>query len=651
MSAARGLGPRGGLALADLSRLALRVLAADRLVVSDDAGRVVLAEQPTGAGRAGEARADEDRAGETGADRASDPGQTPADTTVRVPLPAGDGRPVGRLDLTWRRSAPARASVVDAFARHLGIALERHLSVGPSSLAEEPAFPWDDPDRLPAAINEITAHVTGLVRPLTGATAVGITVWDPEPGVLFALPGAFGATDAMLAASVTGPPTNMLSASVRVFVTGQPYLSNHASGDPGVLQSYVELFDIHRMLSVALDCGGRRIGVLHLVNKADEFTTADIVAVEAIAPQIAAAVQLARSVARMAERQRLEVMLGTAAVAIASGLPSRESLVPAFDELAAVLDARLVALVPREGTPLIRRAGPVDPWETRVLADALAVGDAATGGYPNRAGEPGWSALHAPVESGGEHTATLSVLRRTGEPFTADEEHAVMRLGRLVGLAWTSERYQHQLAEIALLRERERIADGLHDRVVQILFAAQLGIDSLLDSGTGPGSPPGERLLEIRQLLSRGDAAIREVIHRIAVESDDDLARRLAGVAESVGEEFGVSVRMELGPLPGVPRQVADGAVKVAREGIVNAAKHAGPCRITLAGGLSGEPGGGVLTVTVADDGLGLGDAASVTGGYGLGSLRRAVADAGGELSVDTAEGGLGTRVRARFVL
>ena len=630
MTAARDQAPSAALALADLSRLARRVLAADRLVIRDRAGRIVLTDEPPTS------------------DGPADPGPVARPGVVRSVLLAGDGRPVGELDLSWVRSVAPGGSVVDAFARHLGIALERHLAAGPGNPAESPAFPWDDPDRLPSAINEITEHVTRLVRPLTGATAVGITVWDPEPGVLIALPGAFGATDAMLAASVTGPPTNMLSASVRVFVTGQPYLSNQASGDPGVLQSYVELFDIHRMLSVALDCAGRRIGVLHLVNKADEFTSADLAAAEAIAPQVAAAVQLARSVSRMAERQRLERMLGTAAVAIASGLPSRESLLPAFDELAAVLEARLVALVPREGPPLIRRVGPVDPWEARVLADARACGDASAGAYPHRAGEPGWSAVHAPVESGGERTATLSVLRRTGEPFTGDEEHAVGRLGRLVGLAWTSERYQHQLAEIATLRERERIADELHDRVVQILFAAQLGIDSLLEGGTG--APPTERLLEIRRLLSGGDTAIREVIHRIAAESGergDDLGRRLAGAAEAVGEEFGASARVEVGLLPGVPRHVADAAVKVAREGIVNAAKHAGPCRITL----SAELTGGVLTVTVADDGLGLGDAVSDGGGYGLGSLRRVVGEAGGELVVTGAPGGLGTRVGARFVL
>jgi hypothetical protein len=90
---------------------------------------------------------------------------------------------------------------------------------------------------------------------------------------------------------------------------------------------------------------------LHLVNKPGEFNTADIAAVETVTPQIAIAVQLARSVARISARQRVEGILAEAAVAIASGLPSRESLLPAFDHLGAVVG----------GLP--GRSGP-GPWST-----------------------------------------------------------------------------------------------------------------------------------------------------------------------------------------------------------------------------------------------------------------------------------------------
>lgn len=681
MTAMPGLAPGGELGLADLSRLTLMTLRADELSVLDAAGHLVIAERRS------------DRGSEDG------PGGTPDDAGrghLQVPLLTGDDRSAGTLRLVYPDvSGPPPENLVLAFARHLGIALERHGDGGPNARNRGMVFPWDDPERLPEAVHQITAQVTEVVRPLTGATAVGITVWDSDRGILSALPGAFGTTDSERAASVTGPPTNMFSVSVRVFVTGQPYLSNQASGDPGVLQAYVELFDIHRILSVPLDHGNKRIGVLHLINKPGEFTGADIAAVETVVPQIAIAVQLARSVARISARQRLEGILAEAAVAIASGRPGRESLLPAFDHLGAVVEAGLVALVPVRGTPLIRRTGAASvALEDRLLADARSLGTAATGAYPHRAGDPGWAALHVPVVPADERVATLSVLRRTGSPFSIEEEDVVARLARLVALAWTSERYQHQLAEIARLRERERIADGLHDRVSQVLFAAQLGIETLLDED--PSDDHRERLTDIRGLLTGGDAAIREVIHRLAAAPGADLGRRLRLEVESVEEEFNVAVHAEIADDPAlreVARPVADAAVKVVREGTVNAAKHAGPCRINVEALLDEA---GQLVVTVTDDGLGLGsgrtgdvlgtsstagdhsgtssapgdhsDTGSAAGsnpstgrtgggpdtvraGHGLGSLRRTVADAGGVLNIERPPDGFGARVRAEFPL
>jgi signal transduction histidine kinase len=628
--------PGGELGLADLSRLALMTLRAEELTVRDSAGRVVVTER----------RSERDPA----AAAAGDPTESPAATAeLRVPVLTGDNRSAGTLELVHLEGTTPPDSLVQAFARHLGVALAHHSEGDPDGHDRGMVFPWDDPDRLPEAINEITAQVTELVRPLTGATAVGITVWDSDRGILTALPGAFGATDAERAASITGPPTNMFSVSVRVFVTGQPYLSNQASGDPGVLQAYVELFDIHRILSVPLDSGNRRIGVLHLINKPGEFTEADIAAVEAVSPQIAIAVQLARSVARISARQRLEGILAEAAVAIASGRPGRESMLPAFDHLGAVVGAGLVALVPPKGTPLIRRTGSANAaLEERLLRDARDLGTAATGAYPHRAGDPGWAALHAPVDLSGERVATLSVLRRTGGPFSVEEEDVTTRLARLVALSWTSERYQHQLAEITRLRERERIADGLHDRVSQVLFAAQLGLDTLLDEELADSHR--ERLADIRALLTGGDVAIREVIHQLAATPGADLNRRLRLEVESVEDEFGVAVHAEIPDDPtlrAVTRPIADAAAKVVREGTVNAAKHAGPCRIGVTVAVDNS---GHLVVAVTDDGLGLGSGPAPAG-HGLGALRRSVVDAGGELNVERPTGGFGTQVRARFPL
>jgi signal transduction histidine kinase len=90
---------------------------------------------------------------------------------------------------------------------------------------------------------------------------------------------------------------------------------------------------------------------------------------------------------------------------------------------------------------------------------------------------------------------------------------------------------------------------------------------------------------------------------------------------------------------------VADCLVKVAREATVNAAKHAGKCRIGVNLDVQAEDR---VVLTVLDDGLGAPDGIG-TGRHGIGSLRRAVRDAGGTLRISRLGTGFGTRVTASF--
>ena len=55
-------------------------------------------------------------------------------------------------------------------------------------------------------------------------------LWDHKHNVLQMVPGSFYA-DAKTAASYRIDGSNLLSNAVRVFATGQPYLSNAASGE------------------------------------------------------------------------------------------------------------------------------------------------------------------------------------------------------------------------------------------------------------------------------------------------------------------------------------------------------------------------------------------------------------------------------------
>ena len=578
---------------------------------------------------------------------------------LSAPVSLEDAQPIGTLHILYRHSSgepdwhvvEARALAV---ARQIGLVLATER-VGPKRASKAKAEDWlvglNALAGSPKAIERITTMITRGLRPRFGARATCVTVWDSERTVLRALPGAFGTSNKALMASISGPPTNCHSLASRVFVTGRPYMANQAENDPGLLQNYVDVFRLQRVLAVPLRVGTNRIGVLILVDKPAPFTVGDVRELGNIAPQIAVAVQLALAIEKIRRSQHMERILATAATDIAAGKPLTECLLPALRELGRVTESSMAVLSPLHVSPVIWRGRRVDAvLERRFLRGAQEMARRAVGAFPHGAGDPGWAAVYAPVMFSGERVASVALLRQNGVPFGKDEAEAITRLASLAALAWASERYQHQLAELALSQERARIADELHDHVAQILFAAQIGLDSLLEDAEGSVAV-NRRLGEVGRLLTKGEAAIRDVINNFAADSRAELIRRLQLTVEAIQEEFQAFVHVDLPDeetVATVPRPIADCLVKVAHEAIVNAVKHAGPCRITLSVALHE---GGQLSLSVMDDGLGRPGEGPYKSRHGLTSMARAVDDAGGSIVISAGSHGRGTCVTATFVL
>ncbi|GAC1373898.1 MAG: hypothetical protein NVSMB4_00880 [Acidimicrobiales bacterium] len=183
--------------------------------------------------------------------------------------------------------------------------------------------------------------------------------------------------------------------------------------------------------------------------------------------------------------------------------------------------------------------------------------------------------------------------------------------------------------------------------MAQILFAAQLGLDSVLEDSDGAALDL-QRITEVRALLTKGDRAIRDVITHLESQPDEGLSRKIRLVVEEVEEEFGVAVHVDItdeATINKVSRRVADCVVRIAREATVNAAKHAGPCRIRL--DLFVDESGRAV-IQVSDDGLGVTGAVE-EGRRGIRSLRRAAEDADGTLHISRSRHGLGTCVTGTF--
>lgn len=199
-------------------------------------------------------------------------------------------------------------------------------------------------------------------------------------------------------------------------------------------------------------------------------------------------------------------------------------------------------------------------------------------------------------------------------------------------------------------QERERIACLLHDELGQHIALMRLKLSELRSSRQ---QSPNPLLDELHRLLVEAGNATRELTLELSSPAQpQDLLPTLRSVAEKVSQYSGLAVEVagEQAGLNIPPRPCAL-ACRIVRELCLNALKHACARQVRVTAALHNS----VLEVQVQDDGQGLRRPppavwrARPDGGFGLASAQAQLRAVGGELSLESAPGGVGTC--ARFVL
>jgi signal transduction histidine kinase len=201
---------------------------------------------------------------------------------------------------------------------------------------------------------------------------------------------------------------------------------------------------------------------------------------------------------------------------------------------------------------------------------------------------------------------------------------------------------------VAEARERERIAQHLHDDIGQVLAILGMKLDALRHAGEEASAQQrGEQLTQLRELVTQALAATRSatfdlnspVLQQLglqaAIESLVPRTEALAGIQVSLHGQL---------PVLSLPPQVQAIVFRVLRELLANMSKHARAtqARITL------HADAERLLVAVSDDGVGFdADRPRVgfgpQGGYGLFSAEAQIESVGGCLAIESAPG-RGTR-------
>lgn len=415
-------------------------------------------------------------------------------------------------------------------------------------------------------------------------------------------------------------------------------------------------------LGVAIRVRGAVLGNLYLTDKEGgaDFTDEDEELATALAAAAGVAIQNARLYEQSRGRQRwLEAGMRAASALLAENPPSHEGDLDLVAEHAlAASDAALAVVARPEGDVLRVRTAvgalalaagedlrcpvalqrPVQERRAVVLADPVEV-------FGPEAGEKLGQVLVLTVgqrSPGSGHTwgnRLLLLARQAGAgPFSESDVESGESFGSHVGTALDLTLAHREREQDLLSGDRDRIAQDLHDLVIQRLFAAGLSIQSLRRF-----TADADAHARIGRLTEEIDESIRDLRGTIyslrAVPTrEEHLSQRLPEAVHESVQNSRIRPRISVaGRIDEVPPVLAGHLLAVAREAVSNAVRHSGASSITVT--LTAEEN--AVELVVEDDGRGF---ANPPRASGLANMERRAASVGGWSRVDSVLG-RGTRV------
>ena len=250
-------------------------------------------------------------------------------------------------------------------------------------------------------------------------------------------------------------------------------------------------------------------------------------------------------------------------------------------------------------------------------------------------------AVVLPLSATSTVTGVLLATREGGtEPWDDEDVARFESMANLAAVALEFAEQQRKKRLLDVLADRDRIAQDLHDNVIQRLFATGMSLQSATAEGVGT-----DRIAEVvRHAIEQLDRTVREIrttifdLHTTGAAASSSLRRRLLDVVGDLSIHSAVSPNVQfVGPIDTmVPMRIHPHAEAVLREGLSNALRHSQSDNISVAVSVQDD-----FRIEILDDGTGLPDTPRRSG---LANLERRAQQCGGSCEIGPAEP-RGTRV------
>jgi len=256
-----------------------------------------------------------------------------------------------------------------------------------------------------------------------------------------------------------------------------------------------------------------------------------------------------------------------------------------------------------------------------------------------------------PMMFGGRSVGFLGMtFRRNAAEVTRSE--LLVALAQQATLAVQLTRLAHTAREAAVLMERTRIGQEIHDGLAQAFtgILLQLGAVEEFPSCRKRGSELAVTLSHIRELARDGLAEARRSVMALRLDQTRRAGLELAlrQVAERSTVPGGVTCTFEGDAIDtGLKPEQEHELLRIAQEAVSNAVRHARPRTVRITMTDLGE----YWELAVADDGAGMQQSPELSArqGFGLASMRQRAGAIGGEWQI-ASEPGRGTRVSVRML-